>query len=43
MPGCQMPLNLSRALLDCVPHMGSKLPRLKAIDYDLIERTASLA
>jgi ABC-type dipeptide/oligopeptide/nickel transport system ATPase component len=33
----------TRALLDCVPRMGSKLPRLKAIDYDLIEKTAALA
>ena len=33
----------TRALLDCVPRMGSKLPRLKVIDYDLIEKTAALA
>jgi ABC-type dipeptide/oligopeptide/nickel transport system ATPase component len=30
----------TQALLDCVPRMGSKLERLRAIDYDLIERTA---
>ncbi|MBX7208724.1 MAG: ABC transporter ATP-binding protein [Verrucomicrobiaceae bacterium] len=30
----------TKALLDCVPRMGAKVPRLKAIDYDLIDRTA---
>ncbi len=28
----------TRALLDCVPRMGAKLPRLKAIDYEEIEK-----
>jgi ABC-type dipeptide/oligopeptide/nickel transport system ATPase component len=32
----------TQALLDCVPRMGSKLERLRAIDYDLIERTAPI-
>ena len=29
----------TQALLDCVPRMGAKLPRLRAIDYDLIAKT----
>ena len=32
----------TQALLYCVPRMGSKLERLRAIDYDLIERTAPI-
>jgi branched-chain amino acid transport system permease protein len=31
----------TQALLDCVPRMGAKLPRLKAIDYDVIEKAES--
>jgi ABC-type dipeptide/oligopeptide/nickel transport system ATPase component len=30
----------TQALLDCVPRMGAKLTRLKAIDYDAIERAS---
>jgi len=29
----------TQALLDCVPRMGAKLPRLRAIDYDLIAKS----
>jgi len=31
----------TQALLDCVPRMGAKLDRLKAIDYELIEKAGS--
>lgn len=33
----------TKALLDCVPRMGAKIDRLKAIDYDLIEKVESWA
>lgn len=32
----------TRALLDCVPRMGAKLPRLKSIDYEDIEKAEAL-